>query len=169
MKSPHKFLRVALLLLCGSALAWTYRWVQTRRKTEREQALQTTLDFRAVAPIGYEFCAGKSRAGDDRVPDRLQRQNLRLRIVLPDKITDLPPDAPFGAKEIVFHPGKTDVDLYQKLTVERLFHTHGTIEKQGANSVLQVDLNLAAWPAGRYILGIGGDPFFAYCTVETVN
>ncbi|MDQ2842889.1 MAG: hypothetical protein M3Y72_17995 [Acidobacteriota bacterium] len=58
-----------------------------------------------------------------------------MSIVLPPKITALPPDAPFGAKQIVFHPGETAVDLYKHLDSGRLVHTQGTIEVRGNKAV----------------------------------
>lgn len=36
------------------------------------------LDIRFIAPIGYEFCSGKSVKGDDRQPPHLRHKNLAL-------------------------------------------------------------------------------------------
>jgi hypothetical protein len=36
----------------------------------------------------------------------------------------------------------------------------------GGVPTIRVKLDLTPLPAGRYVLGISGHPYFAYCTVE---
>ena len=163
---PRTLMLLALLAVCGAVAAWTYRWIHNRQTAQSDKPVIATLDLRFTALIADEFCAGKSQAGDDRAPERLAHQECSPVNCVASQDQ---PDAPFGAKQIVFHPGKTNVDLYKHLDSGRLVHTHGMIELRGNKPVLKVDLELAAWPPGRYILGIAGDPFFAYCTFDGVE
>lgn len=146
--------------------AWVYRFLHTS-KPDPKPGKEVVVDLRFTAPIGYEFCAGKSAKGDDTQPPRLPHKNLALTLRLPPRITNLPPDA--GAKEIVFRPGKHAVDVYKHLDSGRLIHTYGTIHMEGNTPVLNTKLAMADWPPGRYVVGIGGDPFFGYCTIDFVN
>jgi len=158
---------VAILMALLAAGAWTYRLLKVRAEAAEPKGLKkVTLDLRFTAPVGYEFCTGKSEKGDDRPPEKLAHTNLNLTMRLPEKITGLPADALFGAKEIVFRPGERDVDVYKHLDSGRLIHTHGTIHLENGRPVLNVLLNMGDWPPGRYVVGIGGDPFFGYCTID---
>ena len=105
------------------------------------------LDLPFTAPVGCEFCTGKSEKGDDRPPEKLAHTNLNLTMRLPEKITGLPADALFGTKEIVFRPGERNVDVYKHLDSGRLIHTHGTIHLENGRGVLNVLLNMGDWPA----------------------
>jgi hypothetical protein len=146
-------------MMAVAIAAWVYRFAHTR-KPGPDQAKDVVIDLRFTAPIGYEFCAGKSVVkGDDIPPQRLPHKNLGLTLRLPERISDLPPDA--GAKEIVFRPGKHDVDVYKHLDSGRLIHTYGTIHMEGKTPVLNTELQMGDWPPGRYVVGIHGDPFLA--------
>jgi hypothetical protein len=168
MERPQRNLMlVAILMALLAAGAWTYRLVKVRAEEAVPKGLKkVTLDLRFTAPVGYEFCTGKSEKGDDRPPEKLAHTNLNLTMRLPEKITGLPADALFGTKEIVFRPGERDVDVYKHLDSGRLIHTHGTIHLENGRPVLNVLLNMGDWPPGRYVVGIGGDPFFGYCTID---
>jgi len=41
-----------------------------------------------------------------------------------------------------------------------LIAAHGMITMEGETPKLHVKLDMGKWPPGRYIVGIGGDPFF---------
>jgi hypothetical protein len=47
-----------------------------------------------------------------------------------------------------------------------LIATHGTITMEGETPTLRVKLNMGEWPPGRYVVGMSGDPFFGYCTMD---
>jgi hypothetical protein len=164
----HRSLMIgAIVMIAIASCAWIYRFTQTSTANP-DHAKEVVLDLRFTAPIGYEFCAGKSAVkGDDIPPQRLPHKNLALTLRLPKGISDLPADA--GAKEIVFRPGKHDVDVYKHLDSGRSIHTHGTIHMEGNQPVLNTTLNMADWPPGRYVVGIGGDPSFGYCTINFVD
>jgi hypothetical protein len=152
------FAGVALLGSCRSNKE------ESPRPVASEKAQPVTLDLRFTAPTGYEFCAGKSSRGDSADPQKLPHKNLDLTIRLPSKI-ELPPDA-HGAKEIVFRPGRHEVDVYKHLDSGRLIAAHGMITMDGDTPTLRVKLDMSQWPPGRYVIGISGDPFFGYCTMD---
>ncbi len=167
-RSHRNLMLVAIFAVLIAAGAWTYRLLKAE-PAKPGNVHKVTLDLRFTAPIGYEFCTGKSEKGDDRPPEKVAHTNLNLTMRLPGKITGLPADALFGTKEIVFRPGERDVDVYKHLDSGRLIHTHGTIHLENGRPVLNVLLNMGEWPPGRYIVGIGGDPFFGYCTIDFVD
>ena len=138
---------------------------ESRKAITSDKVQNVELDLRFTAPIGYEFCSGKSSRGDETEPQKLPHKNLDLTIQLPRKI-ELPPDAYRAAKEIVFRPGRHDVDVYKHLDSGRLVAAHGVITMAGDTPTLHVKLDMGKWPPGRYIVGIGGDPFFGYCTMD---
>lgn len=152
----------AVLLAAG---AWIYRF-EKGRAAEAKDIKTVKIDLRFTAPVGYEFCTGKSAKGDDRRPEKVAHTNVNLMMRLPPRITGLPPDAPDGVKEIVFRPGKRDVDVYKHLDSGRLIHTQGTIHLEDGKPVLNVLLKMDDWPPGQYVVGIAGDPFFGYCTID---
>jgi len=78
----------------------------------------------------------------------------------------LPPDAYMGVKEIDFRPGEHTVDVYRHLNSERLFTTNGTITSVGGVPILSVKLKMGELPSGQYVVGISGDPYFGYCTID---
>jgi hypothetical protein len=47
--------------------------------------------------------------------------------------------------------------------------TCGTIRFEGNQPVLNVKLDMAEWPPGQYVIGIRGDPFFGYCTIDFLD
>jgi len=110
------------------------------------------------------FCPGKSSRGDSTDPKKLPHKDLDLTIRLPSKI-ELPGDA-YGAREIVFRAGQYDVDVYKHLDSGRLIAARGTITMDGDIPTLRVRLNMSQWPPSRYVIGISGDPFFGYCTMD---
>lgn len=160
---------VLLTALVAAGVSLSILYLKHRAKAEEEAKLpHVTLDFRFTAPEGYLICGGDlNRRPDEPSPHRFPHKNLLLQLGLPARI-----EAPQGEPHptpIVFHTGRTDVDVYKHLDSGRLIATHGTIHMDGGQPVLKVELNMADWPPGRYVVGIAGDPLFAYCTVDFVD
>lgn len=89
-----------------------------------------------------------------------------LKIRLPEKF-EIPPDQQkWGAKAIVFRPGDHDLDLYKDLHSGRLLYTHSPLSIENGVRTIKVRLDTGKLPKGQYVLGISGDPFFAYCPVQ---
>jgi hypothetical protein len=86
-------------------------------------------------------------------------------VQLPNRL-ELPPDAYVGVKEIDFRPGEHTIDVYRHLNSGRLFSTNGTIISVGGVPTLNVKLKMGALPSGQYVVGIRGDPYFGYCTID---
>ena len=148
-----RLMRLGRLLAVFVALIWA---LGCKRSRDLGDVQRINLDLRNVAPIGYEICASR--------PPTLQHANLNLELYLPQKL-DLPPDAPGGVKYIEF-PGQHDVDVYRNLTSTRLLYTKGDLTVKNGTLTLRTKLEMARLPKGQYVLGISGDPFFAYCTVN---
>jgi hypothetical protein len=155
-------------MVLSAAGAWTYRLVKSETP-KHDNLKKVTLDLRFTAPIGYEFCTGKSEKGDDEPPRQLVHTNLNLTVRLTAKITGLPADAPFGTKEILFRPGRRGVDVYKNLDSGRLIHTYGTIRMEQGRPVLNGLLDMGEWPPGRYVVEYRRRPFFGYCTIDFVD
>jgi hypothetical protein len=45
-------------------------------------------------------------------------------------------------------------------------YTKGELAMEAGKPTIHLRLDASRLPAGKYVLGIGGDPFFAYCTVD---
>lgn len=127
-------------------------------RESHDGAYAVTIDLNKVAPIGYEVCADR--------PPRLSRANLDLRIQLPSRIEIPPSQQNYGAKYVEFKPGQHEVDVYRDLHSARLLFTRGSLIVENNVPTVRVKLQMAKLPEGRYILGVSGDPFFAYCTVD---
>ena len=116
------------------------------------------IDLTKIAPIGIEI------SGDH--PLAIPRGKVLLTIQLPEKF-EIPPDQQkLGAKAIVFKPGDHDVDLYKDLHSGRLLYTHASLSIENSVPTIKVKLDTGKLPSGQYMLGISGDPFFAYCPVR---
>ena len=127
-------------------------------KASSESPADVNVDLSSRAPIGYEICADRNV--------QLPRANIDLKLLVPERV-EIPPDAQqFGAIDVEFHPGQHDVDLYRKLDSPRLRHTRGELAMEAGKPTLHFRLDVSQLPAGKYVLGIGGDPFFAYCTLS---
>jgi len=127
-------------------------------RTRESGETHLVLDLSKVAPIGYEICADR--------PPRFSAANLDLQLQMPQRIAIPPDQQNFGAKSIEFRMGRHDIDLYQDLHSGRLLHAKGDIAMEVGVPTLRVKLELTKLPKGRYVLGVSGDPFFAYCTVD---
>lgn len=126
-------------------------------KASSESSSDLSVDLRSMAPIGYEICADRNV--------QLPLANINLTMMVPDKI-EIPPEAQhLGAKYVEFHPGHHVVDLYHDLHSPRLMHTGGEIAIEAGKPTIHFRLDAHQLPAGKYVLGISGDPFFAYCTL----
>jgi hypothetical protein len=145
--------KMLVLILIFSAIDCTSR----RRATDAANTRTVVIDLRHMAPIGYEFCKPD--------PPKLPRRNLQLTVQLPKRL-ELPPDAYMGVKEIDFRPGAHTVDLYRHLNSGRLFSINGTITSVKGVPTLKVKLKMGELPSGRYVVGISGDPYFGYCTID---
>jgi hypothetical protein len=121
-------------------------------------------------PFGYDFC-GRAfiHEGNERHPSKNPQRRLNVTMILPHRIVSLSSDEPVDAKETVFFPGNTDVYVYSYPGITRLIHTQGTIQIEDGRLLLNVVLEIEKWPAGRYLVGIAGRPFFGYCIVDFVD
>ncbi len=126
-------------------------------KASSESSADVSVDFSSRAPIGYEICTDRNV--------QLPRSNINLTLMMPNKI-EVPPEAQhLGAKYVEFRPGHHVVDLYRDLNSPRLMHTAGELAIEAGKPTIHFRLDANQLPAGKYVLGISGDPFFAYCTL----
>jgi hypothetical protein len=126
-------------------------------KTSSESSADANVDLSSRAPIGYEICADRNV--------QLPRANIHLTMMVPDKV-EIPPEAQhLGAKYVEFRPGHHAVDLYRNLDSPRLMHTTGELAMEAGKPTIHFTLEANQLPAGKYVLGVSGDPFFAYCTL----
>jgi hypothetical protein len=126
-------------------------------KASSEDSADVNVDLSNRAPIGYEICANRNV--------QLPRANIDLKLLMPEKV-EIPPDAQqYGAKDVEFRPGRHPVDLYRTLDSPRLMHTAGQLAIEDGKPTIHFKLEASQLPAGKYVLGVGGDPFFAYCTL----
>jgi hypothetical protein len=117
-----------------------------------------TIDLNKTAPIGYEICAGH--------PPRLERRNLQLLLQMPTRL-DIPPEQRYNSVEYVeFRPGHHDVDIYRDLHSVRVLYTKGNLSVEAGVPTIRAQLDMTKLSKGKYVVGISGDPFFAYCTVD---
>ena len=141
-----------LLLAVSCAIALLYGC------KSRDEIKTITIDLNQTAPIGYEICAIR--------PPKLARRNVELLFQMPSRL-EIPPDQQdFGAKYIEFRPGRHEVDLYKNLHSARLLYTKGELALEAGVPTIRARLDMAKLSKGTYVLGISGDPFFAYCTVD---
>ena len=131
---------------------------RSSKVSESTDSIAVSIDLTKVAPMGYEI------SGDH--PLAIDRGKLILSIRLPEKF-EIPPDQQkWGAKAIVFKPGDHDLDLYKNLHSGRLLYTHAPLSIENGVRTIKVKLDTGKLPKGQYVLGISGDPFFAYCPVQ---
>ena len=138
---------LGMLLCCKSAT-----------RESRDGYTAVTIDLNTIAPIGYEICGGK--------PPKLSHENFDLRITMPARFEIPPEQENYGAKYVEFKPGQHEVDVYKNRHSARLLWTRGSLEMEDRVPTIHVKLPLAKLSKGRYVLGISGDPYFAYCTVD---
>jgi hypothetical protein len=80
---------------------------------------------------------------------------------------DIPPEQRYNSVEFVeFRPGRHHVDVYRNLHSARLLYTEGNLAMESGVPTIRAHLDMTKLSRGKYILGISGDPFFAYCTVD---
>ncbi len=149
LRPPSLAVSIAVILLFGSNCG---------NRERRNGPVNVTIDLSKTAPIGYEICADK--------PPKLSRGNLDLRLQMPERI-EIPADPQHeGARYVEFRAGEHEVDLYRDLHSGRLLHTRGSLVIEGGVPTVRAKLETNKLTKGRYVLGISGDPFFAYCTVD---
>jgi len=136
-----------LLVGCGS-----------QNRQGHDGAVNVSIDLNKTAPIGYEICGDR--------PPRLSRASLDLRLQMPQRIEIPPEEQRLGAKYVEFRPGRHDIDLYRNLQSARVLYTNGDLAMEAGVPTIRAKLDTSKLSKGRYVLGIGGDPFFAYCTVD---
>jgi hypothetical protein len=123
-----------------------------------QNSADVKIDLNSRAPTGYEICADRNV--------QLPRANINLKLLMPERV-EIPIDAQqFGAKYVEFHSGLHDIGLYRKLDSPRLMYTKGELAMEAGKPTIHFRLDASQLPAGKYVLGISGDPFFAYCTVD---
>ena len=121
-------------------------------------SVKVNIDLNKIAPIGYEIC--KER------PVTLSRGIVDLKLLMPERI-EIPAEfRKFGANYVEFHPGQHEVDLYKNLHSARVVYTKGDLTVEAGVPTIRVKLDTSKLSKGPYVLGISGDPFFAYCTVD---
>ena len=146
-------------LLAASVLTCTLGGCRTQSRTEDPgRAAIASLDLTSIAPIGYEICNGRGVT--------LSRGNIALTLRMPVKVEIPPESAQNEPQYIEFRPGRHAIDLYKDLHTARLLHTAGELTVENGAPIVQVRLDTSALTTGKYVLGISGDPFFAYCTVS---
>jgi hypothetical protein len=146
---PSLAASIAVILLFGSNCG---------TREPRNGRVNVTIDLNKTAPIGYEFFADK--------PPKLARGNLDLRLQMPERI-EIPPNAHYlNAKYVEFRPGEHEVDVYRDLRSPRVLYTRGSLAMEEGVPTIRVRLETNKLSKGKYVLGISGDPFFAYCTVD---
>ncbi len=138
---------VALLVGCRS---------QTRRNPDG--TVEVSVDLNKIAPIDYEICANR--------PPKLSRGVVDLQLQMPERMEIPPEEQEFGAKYVEFRPGKHEIDLYRNLHSARVLYTKGDLAMEAGVPTIRVKLDTSRLSRGKYVLGIGGDPFFAYCTID---
>ncbi len=146
-------------LLSGSLLASSLPGCKApSRPEDSEGGVGASIDLSSIAPIGYEICSGRDVA--------LSRGNIALSLRMPLTVEVPPEAAQNGPQHIEFRPGQHAIDLYKDLHTARLIHTEGELTVENGTPIVRVRLDTSALSTGKYVLGISGDPFFAYCTVN---
>lgn len=125
---------------------------------DRDGVFHVTIDLNKIAPIGYEICGDR--------PARLSRANLDLRVQMPQRIEIPRENQQFGAKFVEFRPGRHEIDVYRNLHSARVLWTDGELAIEAGVPIIRAKLDTRKLSSGRYVLGISGDPYFAYCTMD---
>ena len=153
---PHKLLLPAALTASTAVILLLGSNCGTREP--RNGRVNITIDLNKIAPIGYEICGDK--------PPKLARGNLDLQLQMPERI-EIPPNSQYvNAKYVEFRPGEHEVDVYRDLHSARVLYTRGNLGIEGGVPTIRVNLETTKLAKGRYVLGVSGDPFFAYCTCD---
>ena len=148
--------RTAAVVFSIAALSMVGCKTRTSKVSKNDGGVPVTIDLGKYAPMGYEF-SGKFRL-------IIPRGNLALSIDLPDEFPIAPSQQKNGEpKAIVFNPGKHEVGLFKNLQSGWLLEADGYISDQNGVLTLKVKMDTAKFPNGQYVLGISGDPYFAYC------
>ena len=145
-------------MLLSATLAMAGCKARSSTVSKHGDGVPVVIDLSKTASIGIEI------SGDH--PLTVPRGKVLLTIQLPEKF-EIPPDQQkWGAKSIVFKPGDHDVDLYKDLHSGRLLYTHAPLSIADGVPTIEVKLDTGKLPSGQYVIGISGDPFFAYCSVQ---
>lgn len=144
-------LLIAILLITGCK-------GRSTEPADGKNSYSAVVDLTRRAPIGYEICADH--------PLVMRRAKLTATFRLPKEIDFPPGGKQMGVKGIVFRPSEHEVDLYKNLHSERLLYATAPLYLEHGLPTIKVTLNTYKLPKGQYVLGISGDPFFVYCTIE---
>ena len=147
-----------LTQLLTSIFIMTLMSCKSQNHTNPDGSANVSIDLSNSAPIGYEICEEKSIT--------LSRGIVDLKLRMPDRIEIPAEDQQHGTKYIEFHPGPHVVDLYKDLHSARVMHMKGDLAVEAGAPMIRVQLDTSNLTKGKYELGISGDPFFAYCTVD---
>jgi len=144
--------------LVVSILISTLIGCKSQYHTNPDGSVNVSIDLNKIAPIGYEICK--------KGAVKLSRGSVDLKLLMPERV-EIPAEfQEYGAKYVEFHPGRHEVDLYKNLHSARVVYTKGDLAVEAGVPTIRVKLDTSKLSKGQYVLGISGDPFFAYCTVD---
>ena len=145
--------------LLASIFIVTLMGCKSQTRINPDGSANVSIDLsNSGAPIGYEICEEKSIT--------LSRGLVDLKLRMPERIEIPAEDQQYGTKYIEFHPGPHVVDLYKNLHSARVMHVKGDLAVEAGAPTIRVKLDTSNLTKGKYELGISGDPFFAYCSVD---
>jgi hypothetical protein len=153
-----KVRRITVVAFLTGTLSMAGCKARSGRTSEDSDSRAVSIDLTKVAPMGFEI------SGDH--PLAVPRGKVNLTIRLPERI-EIPSDQQkWGAEAIVFRPGRYEVDLYKNLQYERLLRMRAPVSIENGVPTAKVKLDTGKLSNGQCVLGISGDPFFAYCPVQ---
>jgi len=153
MRSLSPSLALLISMLISTLIA-----CKSQYQTNPDGSINVSIDLNTIAPIGYEIC--KEGAV------KLSRGLVDLKLLMPEKI-EIPAEVQqYGTKYVEFLPGRHEVDLYKNLHSARVVYTKGDLAVEAGVPTIRAKLDTSKLSKGKYVLGISGDPFFAYCTVD---
>jgi len=153
-----KVRRTTVVVLLIATLGMAGCKARGKTVSKNGDGVPVVIDLSKIAPIGIEITGHH--------PLTVPRGKVLLTIQLPERF-EIPPDQQkLGAKAIVFKPGDHDIDLYKDLHSGRLLYTHAPLLIENGVPTIEVKFDTGKLPSGQYVLGISGDPFFAYCPVQ---
>ena len=153
-----KVRRTTVVVLLIATLAMAGCKARSSMVSKHGDGVPLVIDLSKTAPIGIEI------SGDHALT--VPRGKVIVTIQLPEKL-EIPPDQQkWGAKALVFKSGDHDIDLYKDLHSGRLLYTRAPLSIVNGVPTIEVKLDTGKLPSGQYVIGISGDPFFAYCPLQ---